>query len=206
MILAPSLYVYYTVIMTVWLYYNRNDGYYSFMIPWWMTAKAFIPDAVPLWVFSIAFFALMIALTFIALRVGERGMNILKTLPPILVALNPWHSNSLVKLRAQRQTLASEVKDVINTLGPTVFSDFDADILAANTFRSDVDQSRLKSIFSTEPQSRSRSRSRGRSWGFGLQTSPTSPKPLSSIDSKDNLRVVNRRIRDSMQGEEREGP
>lgn len=202
-ILAPSLYLYYTVIVTMWLYYNRTDRYYSSMVPWWMTARAFVPDAVPLWLFSIFFFALMIALTFIALRVGESGMDILKTLPPILVALNPWHSNSLVRLRAQRQALATEVKDVINTLGPTVFPNLEADLIAADTFRPGVYQSRLKSMPSSEPESRSRSRSGSRSrrssLGSGLLTSSTSIEPLSSIDSKDTLREINKRIRDSMQ-------
>ena len=200
-VLAPSLYIYYTVIVTTWLYYNRNDGYYSSSVPWWMTARAYISDTVPLWLFSVSFFALMIALTFTALRVGESGMDIIKALPPILVALNPRPSDSLVKLRVHRQALATQVIDVINTLGPTVFPDFDADQIADDTFRRDAYQSRLKSMPPSEPESRSRSRSRSRrsSWGSGLLASQVPIKPLSSIDSRAALSEMNRRIRDSMQ-------
>lgn len=204
MVLAPSLYIYYTVIVTMWLHYNRNHGYYSLSVPWWMTARAYIPDAVPLWLFSVGFFALMITLTFIALRVGEGGMDILKSLPPILIALNPQPSDSLVKLRVHRQALAAQVTDVINTLGPTVFPDFDADHIAADTFRPGTYQSRLTSMPPSEPESRSRSRSRRSSSGSGLLASPASLKPLSSINSKDTLNEVNKRIRDSIQRRGRE--
>lgn len=148
--LAPSLYTYYTTIVTTWLYYNRCGGYYSSSVPWWMNARVYIPDNVPLWFFSVCFFGLMISVTFAALRIGETGMDILKSLPPLLVALNPKPYDSLIKLRAHRQALSAQVTDVINTLGSGVVSDFDADSIAADTFRPNAYQSRLKSIPSSE--------------------------------------------------------
>lgn len=156
--LAPSLYTYYTTIVTTWLYYNRCGGHYSSSVPWWINARVYIPDNVPLWFFSVCFFALMISVTFAALRIGETGMDILKSLPPLLVALNPRPYDSLIKLRAHRQALSSQVTDVINTLSPEVFPDFDADSIAADTFRANAYQSRLKSIPSSENSTRNRRR------------------------------------------------
>lgn len=156
--LAPSLYTFYTAIVTGWLHYNRNDGYYSSSVPWWINATVYIPDSVPLWFFSVSFFALMISVTFAALRTGETGMDVLKSLPPLLVALNPRPSDSLIKLRAHRQALSTQVTDLINTLGPEVFPDFDADSIAADTFRANAYQSRLKAIPSSGALSKNRSR------------------------------------------------
>jgi glycerol-3-phosphate O-acyltransferase / dihydroxyacetone phosphate acyltransferase len=141
---APSLYVYYTVVISIWLYYNRVGGYYTSRVPWWMVARTYIPDWVPLWMFSAFFLILCTSLTFAALRIGEVGMDIVKSLPPLFVALNPRSSNSLVRLRARREKLSQQVTDVINTLGPEVFPDFDAERIVADPFREGAYQSHLK--------------------------------------------------------------
>jgi glycerol-3-phosphate O-acyltransferase / dihydroxyacetone phosphate acyltransferase len=141
---APALYIYYTVIVSIWLYYNRVGGYYTNRVPWWMVARTYIPDWVPLWIFSIFFLILCTSITFAALRIGEIGMDIVKSLPPLFVALNPTSSNSLVKLRARRQQLSASVTELINTLGPEVFPDFDAERIVADPFREGAYQSRLK--------------------------------------------------------------
>ena len=143
---APALYLYYTVVVTAWLFYNRRGGHYTYVVPKWVVARAYIPDSVPLWLFSISFFALMIGITFAALRAGEIGMDILKSLPPLFIALNPRSSSSLVKLRQHRQALAAKVTEVINTFGPEVFPDFDAERIVADPFRDGAYQSRLKRI------------------------------------------------------------
>lgn len=148
---APALYVYYTVIVTLWLHYNRVNGYYTTRVPHWTVARTYIPDAVPLWAFSIFFLILCTALTFAALRIGEIGMDIVKSLPPLFVALNPTSSNSLAKLRARRQKLSLAVTDLINTLGPEVFPDFDADRVVADPFREGAYQSQLRPFSVTEP-------------------------------------------------------
>lgn len=88
----------------------------------------------------------MISITFTALRTGEIEMDILKSLPPLLVALSPRASSSLIKLRAHRQALSAQVKEVIKTLGPEVFPDFSANCVASDTFSANAYQSRLKSI------------------------------------------------------------
>ena len=141
---APALYAYYTVIVSIWLYYNRVDGYYTSRVPWWMVARTYIPDRVPLWMFSIFFLILCVSITFAALRIGEIGMDIVKSLPPLFVALNPASSNSLVELRVRREQLSASVTELINTLGPEVFPDFDSDRIVADPFREGAYQSRLK--------------------------------------------------------------
>lgn len=141
---APALYVYYTVIVTVWLYYNRVGGYYTNRVPLWMVARTYIPDWVPLWMFAIFFLILCTSITFAALRIGEIGMDIVKSLPPLFVALNPSSSNTLVRLRARREQLSAAVTELINTLGPEVFPDFDAERIVADPFREGAYQSKLK--------------------------------------------------------------
>lgn len=143
---APALYIYYTVIVTAWLHYNRKGGYYTSRVPWWMVARVYVPDAVPLWLFAIGFFILCTMITFAALRIGEIGMDIIKSLPPLFVALNPRSSSSLVKLRNRREALSQKVTQIINELGPEVYPDFDADRLVADPYREGAYQSKLKRI------------------------------------------------------------
>jgi glycerol-3-phosphate O-acyltransferase/dihydroxyacetone phosphate acyltransferase len=120
---APVLYVFYTSQLTYWAYRNRVQGY--------------LPDWVPLWgvvLFGYVFFP---AITFAALRFGEVGMDIVKSLRPLVLSLNPASNNTIHKLRERRAQLSSEVTDLINTLGPEMFPDFDAARIVADPFRAD---------------------------------------------------------------------
>ena len=121
LVVAPSLYALYDVVLCFWAYYNRVQGY--------------IPEGTPMWVvliFGIAFFP---SITFAALRFGEVGMDIVKSLRPLIVALDPSSNNTFVKLRETRAALAQQVTDVINTLGPEMFPDFDAARIIANPYQ-----------------------------------------------------------------------
>ncbi|KAI4130020.1 MAG: hypothetical protein LQ338_001954 [Usnochroma carphineum] len=119
--LAPLLYVFYTVLLTWWTYRNRVQGY--------------MPTWVPLWLVVVFGFVFFPAITFAALRFGETGMDILKSLRPLVLCLNPTSANTLSKLREKRKELSVEVTDVINTLGPEMFPDFDAARIIADPFR-----------------------------------------------------------------------
>ncbi|KAI9725821.1 MAG: hypothetical protein M1828_002450 [Chrysothrix sp. TS-e1954] len=110
--LAPTLYVYYTVLLGAWTYYNRVQG--------------IIPPHVPIWTILVPSFIFFVAITFAALRFGEIGMDVAKSLRPLVLCLNPSSGNTLVKLRKQREELAAEVTNLINDLGPKMFPDFDA--------------------------------------------------------------------------------
>lgn len=121
---APILYATYTIILTWWTYRNRIQG----CVPQW----------VPLWVVAISSVAFCISITFTALRFGETGMDIIKSLRPLVLSLNPTSANTLVKLRAKRVKLSAEVTEVINTLGPEMFPDFDSARIIADPFHKDI--------------------------------------------------------------------
>lgn len=112
MALAPALYTYYTIIVTFWTYYNRVQGT--------------VPPWVPLWVMVLLGYIVFPAITFASLRFGEIGMDIVKSLRPLLLSLNPTSSNTLVQLRRKREELVIEVNSLINELGPEMFPDFDS--------------------------------------------------------------------------------
>lgn len=119
--LAPLLYATYTALLTWWTYRNRVQGY--------------IPTWVPLWAvitFSMIFFP---TITFAALRFGETGMDIIKSLRPLVLSLNPTSANTLNKLRETRVALAAQVTEIINTLGPEMFPDFDSNRVISDPFR-----------------------------------------------------------------------
>lgn len=118
---APILYNFYTILLTYWTYRNRIQGY--------------VPDYVPLWAIWVFGYVIFPAITFAALRFGEVGMDILKSLRPLILSLNPTSSNTIYKLRARREELSAEVTDVINTLGPEMFPDFDSARIVADPFR-----------------------------------------------------------------------
>lgn len=63
-------------------------------------------------------------ITFSALKFGETGMDIYKSLRPLVLSLNPSSANTLSKLRYTREHLAAELTELINALGPEVFDDF----------------------------------------------------------------------------------
>jgi glycerol-3-phosphate O-acyltransferase/dihydroxyacetone phosphate acyltransferase len=121
MAFAPLLYTFYTVSLTVWTYENRVQGY--------------MPEWVPLWLVVALGYIIFPTITFAALRIGEIGMDILKSLRPLSLCLNPTASNTFVKLRARRENLTQRVTELINTLGPEVFDDFGHNRLIANPVR-----------------------------------------------------------------------
>ena len=121
---APTLYALYTISLTYWTYRNRVQGH--------------IPDWVPLWMvvgFGVVFFP---SVTFAALRFGEIGMDILKSLRPLVLSLNPTSANTLHKLREKRAQLSADVTEVINTFGPELFPDFDHTRIVADPFHEGV--------------------------------------------------------------------
>jgi len=111
MALAPALYTFYTVLLTVWTYKNRIGGR--------------VPDWVPLSAIVISGYIVFPAITFASLRFGEVGMDIVKSLRPLVLSLNPGSGNIMHRLRLRRARLVEEVTDVINELGPELFPDFD---------------------------------------------------------------------------------
>ncbi|KAH0548629.1 hypothetical protein GP486_007827, partial [Trichoglossum hirsutum] len=119
--LAPILYAFYTALLTWWTFHNRVQG----LVPEWVPPSAVVA-------FGMVFFP---SITFAALRFGETGMDIIKSLRPLTLSLNPTSANTLVKLRERRQRISFQVTELINTLGPEVFPDFDSARIIADPFR-----------------------------------------------------------------------
>ena len=121
---APILYNFYSILLMWWTNKNRVQGY--------------VPQWVPLWVIFFSGYIVFPMVTFAALRIGEIGMDILKSLRPLVLCLNPSSSNTLSKLREKRAYLSYEVTDLINTLGPQMFDDFQHTRLVADPFKQGV--------------------------------------------------------------------
>ncbi|TVY47980.1 putative acyltransferase [Lachnellula cervina] len=124
---APILYNLYTFLLAYWTYRNRVQGY--------------MPEWVPLWAVFVFGYIFFPAITYAALRFGEVGMDIVKSLRPLVLALNPTSSNTFHKLRQRRAQLSTEVTDLINTLGPEMFPDFDAARIVTDPLRGDGEAS-----------------------------------------------------------------
>lgn len=139
MALAPTLYTFYTVVLAIWTYYNRVGGR--------------VPDFVPLWAIVIFGYVFFPTITYAALRFGEVGMDILKSLRPLVLALNPSSGNTLVQLRLKRQELSKEVTNLINEFGPVLFDDFEAQRIlhSGDGPRKQRDRSEYMSGTMTEP-------------------------------------------------------
>ena len=109
--LTPILDIVYTSILTWWTYYNRVGGR--------------VPEWIPLLYIAIGGLFFFPALCFMALRFGEIGMDIFKSLRPLVLSLMPSSSNTMVRLGEWREDLTRRINDLIDELGPEVFPDFD---------------------------------------------------------------------------------
>ena len=110
--LAPLLYTYYAILLALWTRYNRANGVMS--------------ENLPLWTIILASYIVFPTLTYAALIFGETGMDILKSLRPLVLCLSPSSAGTLTDLREQRIELSRQVTELINTLGPDLFPDCEA--------------------------------------------------------------------------------
>ncbi|KAL1743957.1 hypothetical protein HDZ31DRAFT_64566 [Schizophyllum fasciatum] len=62
---------------------------------------------------------------FAALRFGEAGMDVLKSLPPLIMALVPGQQKALSKLKRTREDLATRLTAVVDELGPQLYDNFE---------------------------------------------------------------------------------
>jgi glycerol-3-phosphate O-acyltransferase/dihydroxyacetone phosphate acyltransferase len=120
MAFAPVLYNFYTSVLAYKVYQDRLWGR--------------VPDWVPIWAVFLAGWLFFPAITFAALRFGEVGMDIVKSLRPLLLCINPSSSYNIDQLRERRAKLRAEVTEVINTLGPEMFPDFESTRLVPDPF------------------------------------------------------------------------
>jgi len=102
---APVLYTFYAFIAT------------------FLAIKVGAPLKWKIWTPTLVFVALPF-MNYAALKFGEAGMDVLKSLRPLIVALIPGQQRSLDKLKSMRLQLSNEVADLINDFGPLLYKDF----------------------------------------------------------------------------------
>lgn len=111
MVFAPLLYVFYAIVGT-YVVHRYSIGPPSLRHEWGF------------WALPTVIMILLPMVTYSALRFGEIGMDIYKSLRPLLVAMT--NSEILDDLQDRREALAEELTGLINTLGPKIFPDFDS--------------------------------------------------------------------------------
>lgn len=116
---APVLYNFYTCVAAYLVYKDGLGGR--------------VPEWVPIWGVFLAGWVIFPTITFAALRFGEVGMDILKSLRPLALCINPTSSYNISQLRERRHQLSAQITDIINTLGPDMFHDFDRTRLVPDT-------------------------------------------------------------------------
>ncbi|QSL65766.1 hypothetical protein MERGE_000044 [Pneumocystis wakefieldiae] len=107
--LVPALLLFYSIIIT---YFAIHFQIVSYTKKW-------------ICIMLIVSLIIIFMVSFAALRFGESGLDIYKSLRPLFLSLNPTSANTIYKLRQTREELAVELTNLINTLGPELFPDFD---------------------------------------------------------------------------------
>ncbi|KAI0695901.1 glycerol-3-phosphate O-acyltransferase [Cytidiella melzeri] len=102
---APLLYGFYAFLATV-VMYKANAP-----LSWLLWTPILVMTALPF-------------IGYAALKFGEAGMDVLKSLRPLVVALLPGQQRSLDKIKDMRVKLANELVEVINEFGPKIYEDF----------------------------------------------------------------------------------
>lgn len=147
---APMLYHFYSILIVLKVWHDRFWGY--------------APQWVPLWLVYFTVWPLMVGITFAALRFGEVGMDIFKSLRPLVLCLQPSSGYNIHQLRTRRAELSAEVTEVINTLGPEMFPDFEKARLVPDFFKAEGQPS--------SPEKHRRRDSDQSSTGFDGETPP----------------------------------
>ncbi|EJT80057.1 glycerol-3-phosphate O-acyltransferase 1 [Gaeumannomyces tritici R3-111a-1] len=118
LVVAPCFYNFYCTLVA---YKVSTDGFWG-LIPTNVVVLNWKVVALVVWTISWPIF---IGITFAALRFGEIGMDIFKSLRPLLLCMLPTSKYNLQKLQEQRAELSAEVTHLVNTLGPELFPDFE---------------------------------------------------------------------------------
>lgn len=102
---APLLYIFWSVLIT----YHLRSRYSN-----------------KLMTFCVSYFSCC-AVTYSALIIGDIGMDIFKSLRPLYFSITT--PQGLKDLQKERKILEEKITEVVNTFGPELFPDFDADSL-----------------------------------------------------------------------------
>ncbi len=109
--LAPLFYAAYTVILVC---LKKCNGVYGIL-----------PGNTPTFILVLASFIVLPFITYAALLFGEQGMDILKSLYPLIMSLNPRSSHAVEALRQERSNLVVRVREMVDRFGAEIFPDCD---------------------------------------------------------------------------------
>ncbi|KAI0704342.1 hypothetical protein BC835DRAFT_1403961 [Cytidiella melzeri] len=98
-------------------------GFYAFLATV-VLIKADAPRSLIIWT-PFYVIASLPFISYAALRFGEAGMDVLKSLRPLVIALVPGQQRHLDQVKQMRLQLSNQLTEVINEFGPKVFEDFD---------------------------------------------------------------------------------
>ena len=109
--LAPLFCAFYTLVLIALNKRNRAYG--------------LTPAGKPTWVVVVLSNTILPSITYAALLFGEQGLDLVKSLYPLLLSLSPRSSSFIEELRAERMILAGMVKDTVNIFGADISPDCD---------------------------------------------------------------------------------
>ncbi|ODV86977.1 hypothetical protein CANARDRAFT_21956 [[Candida] arabinofermentans NRRL YB-2248] len=171
LVVAPILYLTYSLIGTsLVLKYD--------LIPNWLS---FLKFKVVVFAFC---WALLVSTTYAAFRMGEVGMDIFKSLKPLIINLGS-SSRELMELKKEKERLTLEVTKVVNELGPRVFPKFNTNNL--ELIHSQLEKEQQEISTRSRSISRSRSRSRSRSCSRALSRASSSVSVESGFSDHEKL-------------------
>lgn len=109
--LAPVFYIFYTVVLVCLKNCDRTGG--------------IIPTKTPTIVLVVLSLIILPSITYAALLFGEQGVDILKSLYPLILSMNPRSSHAVAALLEERNNLVVQVRDMVDRFGPQLFPDCD---------------------------------------------------------------------------------
>jgi glycerol-3-phosphate O-acyltransferase / dihydroxyacetone phosphate acyltransferase len=83
----------------------------------------YLPVSTPTWVIALSSYGFLSMITYASLVFGERGMDLLKSLYPLVLSLSPWSSHIIETLKEERRASVLQVRETVYQLGPALFPD-----------------------------------------------------------------------------------
>jgi glycerol-3-phosphate O-acyltransferase / dihydroxyacetone phosphate acyltransferase len=117
LLVAPIFYNFYCVCLAIWI---STDGYRPEWVPEWIHQTK-----LGLFLVWITGWVVLPTITYLSLRFGEVGMDIVKSLRVLFLCMIPTSKSNVERLRLQRERLQVQVNEVIDTLGPELYPDWE---------------------------------------------------------------------------------
>ena len=83
----------------------------------------YLPAQVPTWAIVLSSYAILSVVTYASLVFGEQGMDLLKSLYPLVLSLSPWSSHTIEALKEERRVLVLRVRESVHQFALEIFPD-----------------------------------------------------------------------------------